>query len=151
MLRTDASGICRDCRDALAREFERRQKGLADTEPLIEQAVTLEARLRAADLAIEHVKALADLVPHGFAVPGLVPIDHVKRLTTRREQLLLDALADAVEGAKGKAAAARTAQARRGALERGLERIEAIAKHLKRPDVAKRFERELSHEIQRIS
>lgn len=151
LVRVDGFGLCRPCRDLVERDAERRLKAFFEIEGLVEHGASVDARLRACDTALEHARVLSELASQGAALGEFEPESATKRLGTRREQMLLDALADAVAGAKGRAAAARSPQARRGALERGLERVETIASQLKRKDQARKFERELMDEIKRLS
>lgn len=150
LVRVDDHGICRSCRKAMSADAAKRAQSIAEATERVERGERLDLRLQRCETIIEHAGVLRSYGEFGVWVDGVDPGEIMSRFRETKHQLVHDALADVVEGASGRAAGATNASTRRGALERGLEKVESLKSWLDDPREAQRYEQDLASRIARI-
>jgi hypothetical protein len=150
LVRVDTHGVCRSCRKAMSDDAARRAHSIAEATERVERGERLELRLERCETIIENAGVLRSYGEFGVWVEGVDPSQILSRFRETKRQLVHGALADIVEGASGRAAGATNPSTRRGALEKGLEKVESLKTWLDDPREALRYENDLASRIARI-
>ena len=149
LVRVDAHGVCRSCRRTMGADAEKRAEKIREAAEFVERG-PLEARLARCEAILEHAAILRAYGELGVWVEDLDPGVVMSRYGATKREIVHAALSEAVEGASGRAAEATNPNMRRGALERGLEKIESLKPWLDEPDEARSYENELADRIARL-
>ncbi len=150
LVRVDAHDVCRSCRQVMTRDALQRAKSIADAAEQIDRGERLDLRLARCETILEHAGVLRSYGELGVWVEDVDPGEVLSRFRERKREIVHGALADIVEGASGRAAGATSTSTRRGALEKGLEKIESLKTWLDDPKEALRYENDLASRIARL-
>lgn len=137
------NGLCTSCNPIIVRDIVQRKKDIARQAKAINLPGKFEDRVQRCDVAIRHLKVLADYERRGIPIRDLSPSSFFKEYQQARERILTDGLEKLVSDGLARAEVAQTPGAKIGQASRSLIRLRDFNDQGAKPGHMEGLERKL--------
>jgi hypothetical protein len=149
-LSIDASGLCSQCAKIIKLEVRQRMRIINDSVQIVNNSKNIDTRLSRLNLIYEHLNALHKFEQLGVDVVKPPPSIALEQLKGKKDQIILEAMRNAVEQAETKSSIAKTIQSKISPLSKTLLKIAEYENKLDDPKLLSDLEQHVNNAIETV-